>query len=63
MTGETAAGGNAAENVMKKNSKVNVSLHYRTKISKIKEIESDKREKPQTRPGPQTLRFARIEHY
>ena len=23
----------------------------------------DKREKPQTRPGPQTLQFARLEHF
>ena len=34
MTNETAAGGNAAENIMKKKSKVNVSHRYRTKISK-----------------------------
>ena len=34
MTDETAAGGNAAENIIKKNSKVNVSHRYRTEISK-----------------------------
>ena len=34
MTDETAEGGHAAENIMKKNSKVNVSHRYRTKISK-----------------------------
>ena len=34
MTDETAAGKNAAENIMKKYSKVNVSHRYRTKISK-----------------------------
>ena len=33
MTDETAAGGNATENIMKENSNVNVLHRYRTKIS------------------------------
>ena len=59
MTNETAAGGNAAENIMKKKFE---SKRF-TLLSDEDFQKRDKREKPQTRPGPQTLQFARLEGF
>ena len=53
MADETAVGGNAVENIMKRNLIVNVSHCY---------LKKDFQGKPQTREGPQTLQFARFEH-
>ena len=60
MTNETAAGGNAAENTYheeKFESKCFASL------SDEDFQKRNKRENPQTRPGPQTLQFAHLEHF